>query len=73
MKRGDKVKVITPGRFEGYTGVIARTTQRHRRARRSYGVVYWVTFDYHPWQKEGQEWGFAEKELELLEREREHA
>ena len=73
MNVGDRVKVVALGRFHGHTGVIARITQRPRRLRRSYAVVYRVTLDYYPFQQEGRDWGFSEKELEVLEKERERA
>ncbi len=60
MKKGDRVRVIAPGEFYGYSGTVSRVTQ-HSKVSRMY---IWVVFDRHPWQRHGVDWSFVRQELE---------
>ncbi len=72
MTVGDRVIINVRGVFWRHTGVITRITRRHGR-RRSH-VVYWIALDNPPWKRAvSEDFGFEAKELELLEKKKEHA
>jgi hypothetical protein len=59
MEINDRVRVIAAGTFHDHTGFVSRITQY----KQSSVPYYWITFDAHPWQKQGVAWAFVEREL----------